>query len=344
MTVRSLTSYWRVALASAAVALMATAPPSAAPTHLLSALRGDVWLLPAQSWPTAACYVNGELWVTLEGQSAFVVFDDSGSVTHLIPLDSPPCLLNHDRIRRCLYATTPAEAAMEIIDLATYSVCGSVPLPMPAVGVTIVADRAYVNAAAEASVYVVDLRDQRVVQVVQLSQPGFESVVVGDSLYVATGAEPGPGNKWSMSGAAVDIVDLTNLRLTKTLPLPGAHLRAVAWDGGHYVYAASNVGGRLVRLDTNTDTLDDGFEVEVGRVNDIVIDPTRKVAVLSCTGAHEEVSVVRLDRIEEAARYHGGQGFMAMERDTTGALRDIWVPNVNESHILHLNATALMGD
>ena len=89
--------------------------------------------------------------------------------------------------------------------------------------------------------------------------------------------DPDPENNWTMTGAAVDIVDLQALRLEKTISVPGAHLRAVAWDGGRYVYAASSVAGELVRIDVETDTLDERLRLAVGRVYDIIVDPVRRV-------------------------------------------------------------------
>jgi len=340
---RNPTKPWCILLALSVMTAVTVIALSASSVHPPTVIHGDVWLLPRQTFSIAACFAKGEVWVTL-GHGAMAVFDTGGNVRRWISADFVRGMAVYDEARGCVYVTGPLEPVVYVVDAQTHKHIGTIQVPVPVRALTITGDLAYANAFEEPVLYVLDLVAQRVVQAVKLSQPGCESVVVGDELYVATGVEPGPDNKWSMSGAAVDIVGLTDLRLEKTLPVPGAHLRAVAWDSGHYVYAASNVAGKLVRLDTNTDTLDDEFELDMGRVKDIVIDPVRRVALLSCGAAREELSVVSLDTLQETIRFEGGSGFMAVEREASGALRNIWVPNVNGSYILHLNASELMDD
>jgi len=343
LTVRNLTRPWSVLVGLSVVCALTAIALSASSVEAPTVVHGDVWVLPRQTFAIAACFADGEVWVSL-ARGVMGVFDTGGNVKRWLSADFVRGMPVYDGVRGRLYISGPLESAVYVVDAQTHEHVETIQVPAPVHPLTIAGDVAYANAFDESVLYVVDLVTQRVLQDVKLSQPGRESVVVGDKLYVATGAEPGPGSKWSMSGAAVDIVSLTDLRLEKTLAVPGAHLRALAWDSGNYVYAASNVAGKLVRLDTSTDTLDDDFGLDVGRVKDIVIDPVHRLALLACEGAREELSVVSLETLQETARFEAGSGFMAVEREPGGALRNIWVPNVNGSYVLHLNASELVSD
>ncbi len=277
----------------------------------------------------------------MEASKVITVFDKSGTIEREIQSGVAPALMIYDADRSCVYATTPAKAEMEVVDAATFGTIGVVELERPAMGVTVASDKAYVCAADRPWLDVIDLNTRKLQARVQLSQPGFKSVAIGGKLYVATGTEPKPGSEGATPDAAVDVISLRDLRLTKTIKVPGKHLRAIAGDGQDYVYAASNFAGRLVRIRVADDTMEQGTAEISGRPNDMIIDPVRAIAVLSCEGADETFSVVSLTRMVEIACFHGGEGFMAVQRGAGDTVEHLWVPNGNDNQIVSLPAEAL---
>lgn len=332
-----------VLLAFSLVAALATLPvlvlavPSAMPPPVM---RGEVYLLPKQTFALSACSTKEEVWVTL-GDGTLVVFPSVGGAKEPTLVDGVRGLPFYDGSRNRIYVSGSPKGEIYVVDATTHRQTGTIQVPAQVLGLTLAGDLAYANASGQALLYVIDLVTQRVVREVKLSQPGSTSLVVGSKLYVATGREPGPGNGWNMSGAAVDILDLRELELQKTLPVPGADLRAIAWDGEQYVYAASNVAGELVRIDAKTDKVDEQFRLPVGRAFDLVIDPVRRLALLACEGVREELSVISLRTLQETVRFEAGSGRLAVERGPDGAVRSLWVPNVNGSYLLRIDGSQL---
>jgi DNA-binding beta-propeller fold protein YncE len=312
----------------------------------LDAGRADIWLFPPGNDPLAACHVDGEVWVALAqlradpASGAVAVFDGAGQLTGWIPMSAAALCLAHDAERSCVCATT-IPPAFEFIDVPSRQVVGTVDLDHIGLGMTIAGDRAYVNAWPEPLLYAIDLRQRKLLGSIKLSQTSRESVLVGEKLYVATGEDQEAANNYEGTPALVDVVDLATRRVSRSVPLPGQGVLAIAWDGNRYVYASTGgLDGLVVRIDTATEQMDESFLLRQRRVSDIVLDPVRSLALLARSVPSKPIAFLSLPEFRFVRRIAGGQGGIAVQRDPQGAIQRLWVPNHQEDCIFALDVDA----
>ncbi len=318
---------------------IAPGPPSA-PIDVLGA---QAWLLQPDSRPVAACLCDGEVWLALERRTAVAVSSTQGEIKAWVPFVESPGRLAYDRERSCVYVTTRFRPGVAVVDAATYKRVEMIDLQHPVYGLTIAGDRAYANAADEPLVYVIDLEAREVVSSLKLSQAGLESVLVGRKLYVLTSVWPGAKAGHQPFKPAVEILDTDTGSWLGKVDLPGMKGAAIAWDGQRYVYAASVYrGGELVRIDTETDALDDSFGASSEWVKDLVIDPVRGVAVFACDGTPNRLQVVSLETGRQLRCVSGAEGLVAVERDDDASLKRLWIPNPNADFVLSIDAALLI--
>lgn len=124
-------------------------------------------------------------------------------------------------------------------------------------------------------------------------------------------------------GINIDILNVSDLKLVKSLKLSGIDNLALEYDGSKYIYIGLCESGELRRIDTLTNEIDDKFRCKSHLIDQIYYDKENKLLYISNFRSGSDFSVINPEQSNNIMTWKVDQGFLIPKKDSNGKLTEI---------------------